>query len=305
MAKEQVKTVARQRGFVLPMALVVLSLLTLLATAMYFVSRTSIETSHAAVRSTQAYYFAEAGLNYLAWALNNDADFDSYASAQPHSFSASEPAVPPQAGDVGDYSEWLAYPWYPGPTLVSDQDPLGKSGQILYLDNRPLGQRYLCAESAVRFPNCIDFSLPASQRFRPEMQDISSRLPRYIRLDMKSDGSIVPSIPRLPHRKPAVVGEDVPYNGAIVWLTAGDANRDIEIFPLDPHKPSLYGGLPPESCTGNSLPACPCDKNAPGFATAQACDANTGQWLREYGLVAYAIGYVRGEPAAILRSVIK
>ena len=63
--------------------------------------------------------------------------------------------------------------------------------------------------------------------------------------------------------------------------------------------------MPPESCTGNSLPACPCDKNAPGFATAQACDANTGQWLREYGLVAYAIGYVRGEPAAILRSVIK
>jgi len=295
-------SVAGQRGFVLPMALIVLTLLTLLALALYFVSRSGIQTSGTAQRSTQAFYFAEAGINYITWALNNDADFDSFNAGGTYEFSALEPTFPANAAQVGDYSELLAYLWYPGPAVVSDTQAAGKSGQMLYFDNTPMASRYICAENAAKFPNCIDFSLPASQRVSPVMERISTHLPRYIKLEMTADGKILPSIPALPHRSPPVTGEDVPNNGAIVWLTAGTASKDIELFPLDPS--DLYGGTKPALCLGGSLPSCPCNKADAAYATAQACDANARTWLTSYGLVAYAVGYVDGKPTVLVRAVV-
>ncbi len=294
--------VTGQRGFVLPMALIVLTLLTLLALTLYFSGRSGIQTSATAQRSTQAFYFAEAGINYMTWALNNDADFDSFNAGGAYAFSASEPTFPANAAQVGDYTELLAYLWYPGPAIISDTQAAGKSGQMLYFDNTPMGSRYICAENAANFPNCIDFSLPASQRVSPVMANISTHLPRYIKLEMTADGTISPSIPKLPHRTPPVVGEDVPKNGAIVWLTAGTASKDIELFPLDPS--DLYGGTNPALCLGGLLPSCPCNRADAAYTTAQACDANTGNWLASYGLVAYAIGYVDGRPTAIVRAVV-
>ena len=186
----------------------------------------------------------------------------------------------------------------------------GVVGQVMYFDNSPMGSRELCLEDATVFPNCIDVNLSPSDRVEPVMYHISTRLPRYIKLDIASDGTITPSIPPLPHQNPPVVGQDIPQNGAIVWLTAAEADpnkpdRDIEIYPLDP-----LGSPKPTSCVGGSLPNCPCDSAAASFATAQACDANydpatnPGGWLRSYGIAAYAIGYVNGKPRHLLRSVI-
>jgi len=283
------------------MALIILTLLTLLGLGLYYVNRAGVQTSAAAQRSTQGFYFAEAGIHYLAWALNHDAELDSYDAGGTYQTFFAEPAFPANASSVGDYTELFAYPWYPGPTTIGDSGA-GMQGQLMYFDNTPMQDRAICVESAASFSNCIDFSLPADQRVMPLMEDISTRLPRYIKLEMSDTGAITPSIPSLPHRSPPVVGQDVPNNGAIVWLTAGTASRDIEIFALDPS--SLYGGTAPSACTGGSLPSCPCNAADAAFAQAQACDAHTGQWLSSFGLVAYAIGYVDGHPVAILRAVI-
>ncbi|RMH61864.1 MAG: hypothetical protein D6678_02180 [Zetaproteobacteria bacterium] len=291
----------REAGFVLPMSLIVLTLLTLLGLGLYFVSRAGVQTSAAAQRATQGFYFAEAGIHYLAWALNHDAELDSYSPGGTYQTSFGEPPFPSNAGSVGDYSELFAYPWYPGPTTIASSGA-GKKGQLMYFDNTPMQDRAVCVESSASFSNCIDFSLPPDQRVMPLMDGISARLPRYIKLEMNSSGVISASIPRLPHRSPPVVGEDVPNNGAVVWLTAGTASRDIEIFALDPS--SLYGGTQPTACAGGSLPSCPCNAADAAFVQAQACDAHTGQWLNSYGLVAYAIGYVDGHPVSILRAVI-
>ena len=295
-----------QAGFILPMALVVLAMLSLGAVAMYWTGRAGDAASRADSRSVQGYYYAEAAVHYMTWALAADAELDSPASAA-GGFSAAEPKFPTNAAQVGDYREWMAYRWYPGPTVISDTNPLGKAGQIMYFDNTPMAQRAICMEQASKFPNCIDPTLPPDKQVRPRMEGISARLPRYIKLEIAADGTVAPSIPRLPHAKPPVIGQDVPRNGAIVWLTAGTAQRDIEIYPLDPYNPpgpatSLYGGRPPSACAGGALPSCPCNSRDPAFATAQACDANSGKWLATYGLVVYAIGYVQGHPAALVRA---
>jgi hypothetical protein len=142
------------------------------------------------------------------------------------------------------------------------------------------------------------------------MYNISVSLPRYIKLEIASNGVITPSIPALPHQDPPVAGTDIPTNGAVVWITAGDindVNRDIEIFPLDPA--SEHGGVvAPSVCSDGTLPDCPCDKDNDedddNYSTAQACDANTGKWVSGYSIVAYAIGYADGKPTHMIRATI-
>ncbi|TLS68311.1 hypothetical protein FEF65_04790 [Mariprofundus erugo] len=296
-----------ERGFVLVTALVMLGLLTLMSLAMFYSSRIASQTSSTAQSSTEAYYYAETAVHYIAWALANDAEFDN------HSYTGSyvaapfgEPLTPANAAMVGDFMEWSAYLWNPGPTAISDTSTAGTAGQVMYFDNSPMGSRTICMQSAASFANCIDVTVDPANRAAPTMNRISASLPRYIRLDIAADGSITPSIPALPHHAIPVVGQDIPLNGAILWLTAGDPNNpnhDIEIFPLDPL--NAYGGLAATACVGGALPGCPCDSGLASFATAQACDANTGAWLPTYRIVAYAIGYVNGKPSHLLRSVVQ
>jgi len=345
----------KQQGFVLVTALIMLSLLTLMSLAMYYASRSATQTSATAQSTTEAYYYAETAVHYIAWALANDAEFDSFKYSGTALFF--EPKVPSTAPAVGDFTELRTYLWDPGPTKISDTDPLGTSGQLMYFDNSPLytnatNNREVCFYSepdpgtgvSLTYPNCIDVLLdPADSRrtnAQPSMHHISVSLPRYIKLEIASTGGITPSIPKLPHQNPPVAGEDIPTNGAIVWLTAVDAtdpDKDIEIFPLDPA--SAYGGTLPEQCA--TLGACPCkapatldplkaynpdpaDPQYSFFVTAQACNAHPLQsddptspsflattdpnyvspWLSTYGVAAYAIGYVNGKPSKLLRAVI-
>ncbi len=297
-----------ERGFVLATSLVLLSLLTLFSVAMYFVGRSSTQISASAQNSTEAYYYAETALHYMAWALRNDAEFDSYKYSGTTPFL--EPLTPANADTLGDWSELAGYLWDPGPTAISDSSVAGTSGQVMYFDNSPMSNRFVCLQSAATYSNCIDITLAPSARNEPVMHHISVSLPRYIKLDISSIGTITPSIPPLPHPSTPVVGTDIPTNGAVVWLTAGDitdANKDIEIFPLDPDPSRPYGGIAPSDCS--STPSCPCDENnnvsGDKYSTAQACDANTGKWLSGYSIVAYAIGYADGKPMHMIRSVIR
>jgi len=303
----------REAGFILPTSLMLLTLLTMLATTMYYVSRSSTLTSAASNTSTAAIYYAETGVNYMAWALSNDAELDSYDAyagsyLAPVFSEAFMPANVATATSVGDLSELNAYRWYPGPTVLTDTGA-GALGQVRYLDNSPMGSRAICMESAASFSNCIDVTLSPASRVSPRMHKISAKLPRYIKLDIAIDGVITASIPQMPHHTTPLVGQDVPQNGAIAWLAAVDPtnlDHDVEIFPLDPDPASIYTGLSvPSACTlGATAGNCPCDgNNIP--PTAQACDANTGLWLANYNIAVYAIGYVNGKPSYLLRSIIR
>jgi len=306
-----------ERGFVLATSLILLSLLTMFSVAMYFSGRSAMQTSSSAQQSTQAFYYAETAIQYITWALKNDAEFDSYEYTTGTSLfpEPNYPATPNPAW--GDYSELTNYMWNPGPTGVagaSAVDTLSTTytaGQVLYFDNSPLGDRYICLEDAATFSNCIDVTLAPSARFEPVMYNISTKLPRYIKLEISAAGVVTPSIPALPHADPPVAGVDIPNNGAVAWITAAGSidnpagssvNHDLEIFPLD--VAGVYGGTAPSACAGGTLPSCPCDAADADFGTAQACDANTGSWLTSFGITVYAIGYVNGKPTHMVRAVI-
>lgn len=336
-----------QQGFVLVTALIMLSLLTLMSLAMFYTSRSSTQTSSTAQSTTEAYYYAETAIHYISWALANDAEFDNFTYSGAYQAAPfGEPNVPANVATIGDFNELRSYLWDPGPigqagsNGVDTNGSVYTSGQLTYFDNSPLGQRYVCMQNAANFSNCIDVTVAPASRVAPTMEQISIQLPRYIKLEITSTGTVTPSIPSLPHRDPPVTGEDIPRNGAIVWLTAVDANnpdKDIEIFPLDPA--NAFGGTLPEQCA--TLGACPCkapatldplnpyqpnpaDPQYSFFMTAQACNAHPLQsddpaspnflattdpnyvspWLSTYGVAAYAIGYVNGKPSKLLRAVI-
>ncbi len=297
-----------EKGFVLVAAIIMLALLTLLSLSMFFTSRTATQASGAAQTATEAYYYAETGINYIAWALANDAEFDSYANYPgSHDHAAfNEPLV----DKLGDYNEWYAYQSHPGPTAISDVLTDGTTGQVRYFDNTPMEDRSVCFQDDAAFSNCIDVQTAPADRVAPTMYHISTSLPRYIKLEIDSTGAITPSIPKLPHQNPPVKGQDIPTNGAVVWLTAGDVDsseKDIEIFPLDPAGSYAPDGiLPPSDCTGGALPNCPCDiSNITSVSAAVACNAHTGEWVSSYKIVAYAIGYVNGKASQMIRAVIR
>lgn len=255
-----------ERGFVLPTTLILLSLLTLMAVAMLFTGRSALQVSGTAETSTQGRYFAETAVNYMIWAMRNDAEFD-----------AANPANPANSANVGDWSELTTNFTDPGPTSIS-----GVSGQVMYFDNTPIASRAL--------------AWPQSSTTPPTLYRISTNLPRYIRLDIGSAGVVMPSMPALPHAVVPVTGDDIPNNGAIVWLTTGNSTMDFEVDS----SLGACSGTPPSD-------ALACDKNPPAN--------NPSGWLRstgvlstsedQYGIVVYAIGYVGGKPSSIIRAEIK
>jgi len=287
-----------EEGFVLVTSLVILALLTILAVGVMFSSLVSQQTSAAARDSTIAFYYAETGFNYIAWTLNNDAEFDSYAPiVQRASGVFAEPALPtsPAPSTVGDRTELFANLLDPGPTAISDTLAAGTSGQVMYLDNMLIVNRTL------QWPLPTD---AGGNPILPVFSNISVSLPRYIKLEIDLNGLLTPTIPALPHANPPVAGVDVPNNGAIVWVTAGDATEDAKIFtPLDPNNVNA-------SCEADGN--CPCRTGAPSppvqpYQPGQSCyitASGVASWVYTYGLVAYSIGYVNGKAFRMIRAVI-
>jgi len=306
-----------ESGFVLVTALIMLSLLTMLSLGMFLTSRSATQTSGTAQATTEAYYYAETAINYMTWAMANDAEFDNFTYTGAYVASPfGEPNYPAAASTIGDRDELGSYMWDPGPTAISASGN-GIVGQLMYFDNTPMGSRAVCFEDATIFSNCIDVTVDPATRVAPTMFNISVSLPRYIKLDIAANGVITPTIPQLPHQDPPVVGQDVPQNGAVVWITAGSStnvDRDIEIFPLDPANAS--GGTAPTTCAAGQMPSCPCDFATIGtVANPVACEAHAtgdataatgrGAWVDgPYPIVIYAIGYVNGKATHLLRAVV-
>ncbi len=290
--------VTEKKGFVLITALVLLMLLSILAAGVMFSGLVSVQTSETARNSTMAFYYAETGIHYMAWALNNDAEFDSYAPiVQRTSGVFAEPALPtsPAPSTVGDRTELFANLLDPGPTAISDTSGGGTTGQVMYFDNTPLAGRTL------KWPLPTD---AGGNQILPVFTNISFFLPRYIKLEIDTNGNITPQIPALPHANPPVTGTDVPNNGAIVWITAGDTTEDAEIYtPLDPNNVNA-------SCEGDAN--CPCRTGAPSppaqpYQPGQSCyitASGVASWVYTYSLVAYSIGYVNGKAFRMVRAVI-
>jgi len=244
----------REQGFVLVSVLILLALLTLLSIAQLYRAMTNQQESTSSVMSMQAAYYAETAISYAEWAWANDADFDAFAGVT---------GMPSDDTTLGDREEWPTNTTQPGPTTKT-----GVDGQVMYWDNTPMADRAVC--------------WPISQcngGGKPTMHRISTNLARYISIEIdQSTGAITPSIPSMPHGNPPVAGTDIPTNGAILWLTAGNETTDYEVSNI--------------ACTNT--------------AVEQGCFKPTvGGTDTPYSVVAYAIGYVNGQPLHLLRAIIQ
>jgi len=332
----------KETGFVLPTALILLALLTMLALTVYFGSLSSQKMSAAAQKTTQGYYYAETAANYMQWILKSDAEMDSYANfpggvsgnylrngAGNAPFGEPIPLIRGtfDASVRGDFGELMSRLADPGPVGIGDTATIAGnfneiSGAVMYFDNTPLAAREIIWPDAETTP--------------PSFENISTKLPRYIKIDIDVYGNIAPTIPKLPHANPPVVGDDIPQNGAIAWLTAGVADvygeRDIQLIPLDPYIYDPYNlaltptpipsaapypaGAVTSYPNGANVAAYPstspnCALTAPLTAAAMmavACDSYTalpanGGWIgpSRYRIVIYALGYVNGKPVRLVR----
>jgi len=241
-----------QKGFVLITIIMLLALLTMLSVGQVYRAITNQQESGTSVMNIQATYNAETALSYIQWTWASDADFDAYANVT---------SMPSDDQSIGDREEWLAATTTPGPTTIG-----GVDGKVMYWDNSPMADRTVC--------------WPTSQcngGNKPTMYHISASLPRYIKLNInQTTGAIAPSIPAMGHPNPPVVGTDVPSNGAIVWLTAGNETIDYKVANT-----ACANSTPNQGCYNNGT------KDVP------------------YHVVAYAIGYVNGRPLHLLRAVIQ
>jgi len=243
----------KDKGFVLPTSLVMMLLMTVLSIGVYYGVSVSQSTSASAKSSTEAFYYAETGANYLIWALKNDAEFDSYtytglvdsvATGGTNRYTFGEPDARPgttlsDPNAVGDYTEWKANKGNPSAEDTVEAElvlyaGVGYGGQLKYFDNSALASRPVCHPSSL----CGGTA--------PVLDGINIKAPRYIRLDIAADGQITPALPpynstnALHHG--STVGVDVPLNGAIVWLTGGDSTTDRRLEPIDKYFAPLQDG---------------------------------------------------------------
>jgi len=251
---------ASEQGFVLATSLVMLVLLTMLSIATYYGTIISQQTSASAQESTQSFYYAETGLNYVAWALKNDAEFDGYTYPgrgvlpyEPIDRQDRYANVILKAAVVGDRREWEANKGNPSnrqfiQTSFTTGPVQNIYGQLGYFDNRPLNQRPVgliqVAAGGVTNVYTTVFGVHeiANSRVSPTFHDIYTQLSGYIRLDIDAYGQITPSFSPYgqhgnnTHTCNGQLVADVPCNGAVVWLTAGDPYTDRVLYPIDPYE---------------------------------------------------------------------
>jgi len=344
MAKELIMHELRlektEQGFVLATSLVMLMLLTTLSIATYYGTVVSQQTSASAASSTQAYYYAETGLNYMAWALRNDAELDGY---DPINRTDPYGALTLNSLNSGDRREWEANQGNPSKLdsvyALLTPPQASVSGQLRYFDNRDLSFRPVGLSGGQ--------TLTRGALGSPTFSDIYAQLSGYIRLDIDAYGNIISSLSPYAngasnHASPThichgqTVG-NVPCNGAVVWLTAGDPYSDFQLSPVDTYAAPLldkYGTPLAISTlkTGNlSAWASPVvadawgrivDINLPSYYSRLPCDVYTytnadiacdkvsGKWLTGNAglggvhLVGYAIGYSDGKARKMIRMVL-
>ena len=222
---------------------------------------------------------------------------------------------------TGDFDEWRANRFNPSGedtvlkpdgTNVQNAGGVDVYGQLMYYDNSPLASRIVSYQSDDIYSNGV--------LGQPELFGIHASLPRYIMLSIDEYGQITPSMPPVNAAVPwhnSIQGVDYPTNGALVWVTGGNRTDDLEIAPMDTFfapaynnrvAPAVwddelanpvYTGL---ACTLRTLPVA---DPATDMQNASAACLTSGAWVDDanYGLVIYALGYVRGKAQRLVRVV--
>jgi len=267
----------KEQGMVLIGTLILLLIMGIGGITLAARSIVNQETSASAQHTVQALYYAESGINYVIWALRNDAELD----------GTSPPIIAAgiDAADVGDWTELFMSTGNPGPTSIDDTLPGFAYGQLEYFDNRPLADR--------------DYAFDPYANASPSIRQMSK--PKYLILNVVNGGEIV-----LGNSVATPVTNsltDTPYNGAIVWLTAAVPLDAPELLDMagavindasgNPYRKGRDIALrwPPGGCTGS----------LPGVVVAGCVGTHN---IRKYGLVAYSIGYVEGQPSRMVRQQI-
>ena len=222
-----------EQGFVLATSLVMLVLLTTLSIAVYYGTVVSQQTSATARDATQAFYYAETGINYVAWALQNDAELDGY---NPIDRPGTLPGVfTLQSAGVGDKAEWKASMGHPSnndviasvfmnPVIAVNDPAVNIYGQLSYFDNRDVYARPVELRGSAAGSDIYSFGSSNS----PTFSDIYAQLGGYVMLSIDNYGNITPTLSAAPH---AAIPDT--FSGAIVWLTAGDPYTDRVLYPYD------------------------------------------------------------------------
>jgi len=193
-----------ERGFVLVASMVVMGLLLVLSIGLWYRSAMNQQLSGSGQNATHAYYYAETAINYIALALNNDADLD-------RELPADDPGNANLSGDWTALSQIDTF--LPGPTTLG-----GTDGQLAYFDNRPTADR-----------NGFVFDGTNPTSLNPVFSNLitSSQMPQHLVLNIDSSGNITLPTPSYTTASPAAG-----FNGALVWLTAVDSsNSDVQLDP--------------------------------------------------------------------------
>ena len=211
-----------ERGFVLVTSLITLGLMLVLSIGLWYRSVMNQQVSSHGQQSAQALYYAESAINYLAWALANDAELDGEDTKNGGTDLIPGPT---DASTVGDWSELVADTFRPGPTTLG-----GNDGQLAYFDNRPTADR-----------NGLVFDAASPSSLSPDLSTLisSAQMPAHLVLNIDSNGHITLGSP--PYSTTAT-----PANGAVVWLTAADSSgSDVQ---LDPNAGACTAVTHPVAC---------------------------------------------------------
>ena len=200
----------REQGFILISSLIIMGLMLVLSIGLWYRSAINQQVSASGQKSTQAFYYAESAINYVAWALasGNDAELD--GSDTKDGGTDLMPGAT-NANTVGDWTELVGDTFRPGPTTLG-----GTDGQLAYFDNRP---------TANRNGFVFDSSDPAA--LNPDLSAMitSSQMPSHLVLNIDTSGNIT-----LP--SPSYSTTSIPTNGAVAWLTAVDSTGgDVQLDP--------------------------------------------------------------------------
>jgi len=199
-----------ERGFVLVTSLITLGLMLVLSIGLWYRSVMNQQVSNHGQLSLQGLYYAESAINYLAWALANDAELDGEDTK-----NGGTDLIPgsTDASTVGDWSELVADTFRPGPTTLG-----GNDGQLAYFDNRP---------TSARHGFVFDGTNPAA--LNPVFSTLisSQQMPQHLVLNIDSSGHITLGSPAYTTSAPSTS-----FNGVLVWLTGVDANNsDVQLDP--------------------------------------------------------------------------
>ena len=262
----------REQGFVLITSLIIMGLMLVLSIGLWYRSAINQQVSASGQKSTQAFYYAESAINYVAWALaaGNDAELD---GLDVNDGGDLLPGVV-DADTVGDWTELVGDTFRPGPSTLG-----GPDGQLAYFDNRTTANRngfvFDASDPAALNPDLsemIDLVTPAN-----------SQMPMHLVLNIDTSGNIT-----LP--SPAYSTSAVPTNGAVAWLTAVASDSAIlesAIIGDDVQLDTDAG-----TCTSTTYPV--------------ACieDSVGRKQVENYDIAVYAVAYVDGIPLRFLRAVI-